>query len=136
MRGGLQRSVEDSVWCGAVSEAAANTGSRNQLEVLAMNIFVGNLAREVTEEDLKAQFVTFGTVSSVAMIMDKHSGQPRGFAFVEMPDSEEASAAIAGLKGKQLKERTLDISEAQPRSGKSGGGRGGFGGKRKPQRRR
>jgi RNA recognition motif-containing protein len=104
-----------------------------------MNIFVGNLAREVTEEDLKAEFVTFGEVSSVALIKDKYSGQPRGFAFVEMPNSEEGAAAIAGLKGKMLKERTLDISEARPRTeNRSGGGRSDnrFGGKRKPQGRR
>jgi RNA recognition motif-containing protein len=98
-----------------------------------MNIFVGNLARDVTEEDLKGQFEPFGTVTSVALIKDKYSGQPRGFAFVEMANKEEAEAALAGLKGKMLKERTLDLSEAQPRDNK---GRGGFGGKRKPQRRR
>lgn len=103
-----------------------------------MNIFVGNLARDVTEEDLKAQFEPFGTVTSVALIKDKFSGQPRGFAFVEMADKEEGAAAVAGLKGKTLKERTLDISEARPRTeNRGGGGRGGgFAGKRKPPRRR
>jgi RNA recognition motif-containing protein len=103
-----------------------------------MNIFVGNLAREVTEEDLKAEFITFGEVSAVSLIKDKYSGQPRGFAFVEMPNSEEGTAAIAGLKGKMLKERTLDISEARPRTeNRGGGGRSDsrFSGKRKPQRR-
>ena len=98
-----------------------------------MNIFVGNLAREVTEEDLKAEFAPFGTVSSVALIKDKYSGQPRGFAFVEMPDNGEGAAAIEGLKGKMLKDRTLDISESRPRTENRGGG--GFNGKRKPQRR-
>jgi RNA recognition motif-containing protein len=100
-----------------------------------MNIFVGNLARDVTEEDLKAQFAPFGEVSSVALIKDKYSGQPKGFAFVEMANKEEGEAALAGLKGKMLKERTLDLSEARPRTDSRGGGRS-FGGKRKPQRRR
>ena len=81
-----------------------------------MNIFVGNLARDVTEEDLKAEFAPFGVVSSVALIKDKYSGQPKGFAFVEMANKEEGEAALAGLKGKMLKERTLDLSEARPRT--------------------
>lgn len=103
-----------------------------------MNIFVGNLAREVTEEDIKAEFAPFGEVSSVALIKDKFSGQPRGFAFVEMPNKEEGAAAVSGLKGKMLKERTMDISEARPRTDSRGGGRSGgsFQGKRKPPRRR
>jgi RNA recognition motif-containing protein len=105
---------------------------------MQMNIFVGNLARDVTEEDLKAEFAAFGEVTSVALIKDKFSGQPRGFAFVEMANKEEGQAAITGLKGKTLKERTLDISEARPRTDSRGGGRsdGRFIGKRKPQRRR
>ena len=107
-----------------------------------MNIFVGNLAREVTQEDLKAEFDVFGEVSSVSLIKDKFSGQPRGFAFVEMPNKEEGEAAIAGLKGKMLKNRTLDITEARPRDNRGGKGFGGgrsggsFGGKRKPPHRR
>ena len=102
-----------------------------------MNIFVGNLARDVTEDDIRTEFATFGEISSVALIKDKFSGQPRGFAFVEMPNKEEGEAAIAGLKGKMLKDRTLDISEARPRTDSRGGGSGGrFGGKHKPQRRR
>jgi RNA recognition motif-containing protein len=103
---------------------------------MQMNIFVGNLARDVTEEDLKAEFSPFGEVSSVALIKDKFSGQPRGFAFVEMPNKEEGDAALTGLKGKMLKERTMDISEARPRTDSKGGGNGRFIGKRKPQRRR
>jgi RNA recognition motif-containing protein len=99
-----------------------------------MNIFVGNLARDVTEDDLKAEFAVYGEVSSVSLVKDKYSGQPRGFAFVEMPHKEEGEAAITGLKGKTLKERTMDISESRPRTDNRGGGR--FAGKRKPPRRR
>jgi RNA recognition motif-containing protein len=97
-----------------------------------MNIFVGNLARNVTEEDLRAEFTPFGEVSSVAIIKDKFSGQPRGFAFVEMPKKEEGQAALTGLKGKTLKERTMDISEARPRTDFKGSGRSD---KHKPHRR-
>lgn len=81
-----------------------------------MNIYVGNLAREVTEEELKQEFAAFGQVASVSIIKDKYTGQARGFAFVEMPSKTEGQAAILGLKGKMLQERTLDVNEAQPRS--------------------
>lgn len=102
-----------------------------------MNIFVGNLARDVTEEDLRAEFAAFGEITSIAIIKDKFSGQPRGFAFVEMAKKEEGQAALDGLKGKMLKERTLDISEARPRTDSRGGGGGGrFAGKHKGGRRR
>ncbi len=109
-----------------------------------MKIYVGNLPRELTEDDLRHEFEAFGTVESVAIVKDRYSGQPRGFGFVEMPTKSEAVAALTGLKGKVLQERTLDISEARPRpeggrgggqfrgggGGRSGGsgGRGGFGG--------
>jgi len=105
-----------------------------------MNIFLGNLARDLTEEEIRAEFVVFGEVTSVSIVKDKYSGQPRGFAFVEMANNDEGEAAIAGLKGKMLKERTLDISESRPRDsrggGKSYGGGGRSAGKRKPPRRR
>jgi len=99
-----------------------------------MNIYVGNLAREVTEEELRKEFMAFGEVTSVNIIKDKYSGQSRGFGFVEMPSKSEAEAAITGLKGKTLMERTLDVNEARPRSDSRGGGSygdrrgGGFGG--------
>ncbi|MCX5993306.1 MAG: RNA-binding protein, partial [Chloroflexi bacterium] len=69
-----------------------------------MNIFLGNLARDVTEEDIRAEFAVFGEVTSISIVKDKYSGQPRGFAFVEMASEDEGAAAIAGLKGKMLKE--------------------------------
>lgn len=80
-----------------------------------MDIYVGNLSRDVTEAELKQEFLAFGKVTSVRVAKDRRSGQSKGFAFVEMPVQAEAEAAIAGLKGKTLKERTLDVGEARPR---------------------
>jgi RNA recognition motif-containing protein len=81
-----------------------------------MNIYVGNLAPEVTEEELKQEFTAFGKVTSLSIIKDKYSSQSRGFGFIEMSSQAEAQAAISGLKGKVLKDRTLEVSEARPRS--------------------
>ena len=81
-----------------------------------MNIYVGNLAREVTEEELRQEFAPFGQVGSVSIIKDKLTGESRGFGFVEMPSKTEGQAAITGLKGKALRERTLDVNEARPRT--------------------
>ena len=102
-----------------------------------MKIYVGNLSYEVTEEELRQEFTAFGEVESVSIITDKYSGRPRGFGFVEMPTLSEGKAAIAGLNGKTLKDRTLNVSEARPRSdnrdrGSYGSGTGGgFGGGRR-----
>lgn len=97
-----------------------------------LNIFVGNLARNVTEEDLHQAFGAFGQIASVSIIKDKFSGEPRGFGFVEMPTQSEAEAAITGLNGQELKGRNLNVNEARPRveGGHRGGGRpgGGYGG--------
>ena len=87
-----------------------------------MNIYVGNLSSDVTEEELGEEFKAFGEVASVNIIKDKYSGRSRGFGFVEMPSKSEAEASIAGLKGKTLKDRTLDVNEARPRSDSRGGG--------------
>jgi RNA recognition motif-containing protein len=100
-----------------------------------VNIYVGNLSREITEDDLKAEFSAFGQVTTVSVIKDKFSGESRGFGFVEMPEKAQADAAIAGLNGKELKSTTLNVSEARPRSeggrgGRPGGGGGRFGGGR------
>lgn len=98
-----------------------------------MNIYVGNLSRDVTEEDLREVFGAFGQVASVKIIKDKFSGEPRGFGFVEMPEKAEAQAAIADLNGKDLKGQTLNVNEARPRSEgrRDRGGRGGRGGERR-----
>jgi RNA recognition motif-containing protein len=92
-----------------------------------MNIYVGNLSFEVTEEDLRQAFEAFGQVTSVNIIKDKYSGESRGFGFVEMPTKAEAESAITGLNEKELKGRTLRVNEARPRSegGRGGGRRGG-----------
>ena len=95
-----------------------------------MKIYVGNLSYETTEDELAAEFGTFGKVESVAIPSDKFSGRPRGFAFVEMPNKAEADAAIAGLNGKSVKERTLVVNESKPRTENRGGGGGGYGGGR------
>jgi len=80
-----------------------------------VDIYVGNLSREVTEAELRQEFLTFGRVTSVRVVKDRRSGQSKGFAFVEMPSQAEGQAAIAGLKGKTLRDRTLDVTEAHPR---------------------
>jgi len=92
-----------------------------------VNIYVGNLSYEVTQEDLQAAFEAFGQVESVKVIKDNYSGRSKGFGFVEMPDSAEAHSAIDGLDGKELKGRTLKVDKARPRSeGRGyGGNRGG-----------
>ena len=92
-----------------------------------MKIYVGNLSFDVTEEELRTEFTSFGKVESVNIITDRYSGRPKGFAFVEMPTVSEGQAAIDGLNGKTLKERTLTVSAARPRSDDRGGG--GYGGR-------
>jgi RNA recognition motif-containing protein len=89
-----------------------------------MNIFVGNLSRDVSEEELRAAFSTFGQASKVTIVKDKFSGAPRGFGFIEMPSKAEARAAINGMNQKELKGRALNVNEARPQSDRSGGGGG------------
>jgi cold-inducible RNA-binding protein len=96
-----------------------------------MNIYVGNLSYNVKEEDLQQAFAAFGQVASVNIITDQFSGRSKGFGFVEMPVKEEAMAAIAGLNGKPLKDRDLNVNEARPRADNRGGGSRG-GGKGRP----
>ena len=91
-----------------------------------MKIYVGNLSYEVTEEELRQEFMAFGEVESVSIITDKYSGRPKGFGFVEMASVSEGQAAITGLDGKTLRDRTLKVSAARPRPD-SGGGRFGGG---------
>ena len=90
-----------------------------------MNLYVGNLSRQVTEDDLRQAFEAHGEVSSVALIKDKFSGEPRGFAFVEMPAKAQALAAMQALNGYELMGRSLVVNEARPREERRGGGGGG-----------
>ncbi|MBI2485559.1 MAG: RNA-binding protein [Deltaproteobacteria bacterium] len=96
-----------------------------------MNIYIGNLSRDVTEDDLRQLFEGFGQITSVNIIKDKFSGESRGFGFVEMPEKDKAQAAINGLNGKEFKGRTLNVNEARPRTERREGGGGGMGGGRR-----
>ncbi len=103
-----------------------------------MNIYVGNLSHEASAEDLRQAFEAHGEVSSVNIIKDKYSGQPRGFGFVEMPNKAEAQTAIENLNGKELRGRQMNVNEARPREDRGGPsgpggnrGRSGFGGGRR-----
>jgi RNA recognition motif-containing protein len=102
----------------------------------AMNIYVGNLAYRTSEDDLRQQFERFGTVGRVDIISDRETGRSKGFGFVEMPNDDEANAAIQALDGTAVGDRTLKVNEARerPPRGQGGGGfsggRGGGGGHR------
>lgn len=89
------------------------------------NIFVGNLSYQTTNSDLEQAFGAFGAVEKASVVRDRDSGQSRGFAFVEMTDSNEAAAAMSALNGQDLNGRTLNVNEARPRESNGGGG-GGF----------
>lgn len=90
------------------------------------NIFVGNLSFQTTQDELYQTFAQYGTVDRVSLITDRDTGQPRGFAFVEMGDPQEAANAIAELNGATLNGRTMNVNEARPKP--QGGGGGGYGG--------
>jgi cold-inducible RNA-binding protein len=92
------------------------------------NIFVGNLNYQTTQDELMQAFSQYGAVERVNIITDRDTGQPRGFAFVEMTDRREAENAIASLNGYTLNGRAMNVNEARPKP--SGGGGGGFGGGR------
>jgi cold-inducible RNA-binding protein len=97
------------------------------------NIFVGNLSYQTTQEELHAAFSQYGAVERVNIISDRDTGQPRGFAFVEMSNREEAEKAISGLNGAELNGRALNVNEARPKPAGGrmgdGGSRGGYGGR-------
>jgi cold-inducible RNA-binding protein len=81
-----------------------------------MNIYVGNLSRQAGESELRALFAEFGEVKSVKIIKDNASGEPRGFAFVEMPDNEAGNQAIRALESQEFQHRRLKVNEAKPRN--------------------
>ena len=93
-----------------------------------MNIYVGNLAYRTTEDDLRQEFERFGSVGRVDIISDRETGRSKGFGFVEMPNDDEAQAAIQALDGASIGERTLKVNEARERPPRGQGGGGGFGG--------
>jgi RNA recognition motif-containing protein len=96
---------------------------------------VGNLAHEATEDELNQVFGEFGAVTSVSIIKDRETGRPRGFAFVEMPDSNEAAEAIKQLNLREISGRPITVNEARPKSDRPrrGGGGGGGGGRYRPR---
>lgn len=88
-----------------------------------MNIYVGNLSYQTTEESVREAFTAFGEVASVSVVKDKYTGESRGFGFVEMPVQSEAIAAINGLNDADLDGRKLNVNEARPRRDNRSGGR-------------
>lgn len=91
------------------------------------NLFVGNLSFQTTEDELRSVFEPYGEITRLQVMTDRDTGRPRGFAFVELSDDEEAAKAITELNGKELDGRALNVNEARPkpeRSGPRGGGRG------------
>lgn len=94
-----------------------------------MNLYVGNLVFNVSESDLRKAFEQFGTVTEVRLIMDKFSGESKGFGFIEMPNKEEAEKAIEEMNGKDFNGRALSVNVAKPKTERPGGG-GGFRGGR------
>ena len=93
-----------------------------------MNIYVGNLSFDETDESLEEAFAAHGEVQSARVITDRYTGRSRGFGFVEMPNQDEAEAAIAALNGQELSGRQLTVNESRPRERRGGGGGGGYGG--------
>ena len=94
------------------------------------NIFVGNLSYQTTQDDLHAAFAAYGAVERVNMITDRDTGQPRGFAFVEMSENQGAQTAISQLNGAELHGRAMNVNEARPKPTGGGGGGGGYAGGR------
>ncbi len=109
-----------------------------------MNIYVGNLSPDTTDDDLRQAFEVFGQVETANVIKDKFSGESRGFGFVEMPSKDDAQKAIEDMNGKDLNGRSVTVNEARPRPSRGGGGgggrgrggRGGGGGRGRDNRRR
>ena len=97
-----------------------------------MDIYCGNLAYATTDDGLKAAFAAYGEVTSARVVTDRMTGRSKGFGFVEMPNEEQAEAAIAALTGSEMNGRPIRVNQSQPKpqEGRRGGGRGGFGGGR------
>ncbi len=108
--------------------------SKEQLIVMSMKLYVGNLSFQTSSEDLQQLFAQAGTVESASVVEDRDTGRSRGFGFVEMASKEEGEKAIQQFNGSDLNGRNLTVNEARPREDRGnrggGGGRGGFGGNR------
>ena len=124
---GILREVKANRYFVSKSEAATGRLIRKRDKVRdkrgqVMNIYVGNLSLETTEDELREEFIKFGEVISVTVMNDRYigSGQPKGYGFVEMTSKSEGQVAIASLKGKRLRERVIDVIEALPFSDKRG----------------
>lgn len=105
------------------------------------NIFVGNLSYQTRQDELESAFGAYGAVERVSVVTDRDTGQPRGFAFVEMTNQSEANNAIEGLNGSDLNGRAMNVNEARPREDRGGnrsfgnrGGNGGYGRQRREPR--
>lgn len=118
-----------SIQVGLVCATALLEFSFGESVDLSKKLYVGNLSFQATEDQVRSLFETYGNVESVAMINDRETGRFRGFCFVEM-ENAEATAAIAGLDGKEVDGRNLRVNEAQPREERSGGGPRNSGGPR------
>lgn len=107
-----------------VGSTAASTEIKliNRKTFTVTNIFVGNLSYSTTQDDLHAAFANYGNVERVNIVTDRETGQPRGFAFVEMSEPDAARTAIAQLNGSDLNGRTLNVNEARPKPASGGGG--------------
>ena len=101
---------------------------------MAKNLYVGNMSFSTTEDQLREVFSQYGTVTKVQLIMDRETGRPRGFAFVEMSSEEEMRNAISQINGTELGGRTVKVTEAEERQDRGGGGGGGGGYSRGPRR--
>jgi cold-inducible RNA-binding protein len=106
------------------SDSLPSNSKENNLK----NIFVGNLDFGATEDTIRSLFEAYGTVERVSLMTDRDTGRSRGFAFVEMTDSEEADRAITALNGSNVGGRALNVNEARPKTTGGGGGRPGGGG--------
>jgi RNA recognition motif-containing protein len=121
------QSRHDSVEFRLFSDSFNDQTRDNETDQMSTKLYVGNLSYSTTEEVLRAAFEADGRkVSSISVITDRETGQPRGFAFVEMSSPADAEAAIAALDGQNLDGRRLRVSEARPRGSGGGGGGGGF----------
>jgi cold-inducible RNA-binding protein len=94
-----------------------------------VNIFVGNLSYQTNQDELHSAFAQYGAVERVNIVTDRDTGQPRGFAFVEMTERRDADTAISQLNGAELNGRAMNVNEARPKPAGGGGGYGGGGGR-------